>query len=166
MMIKAMQGFRFKRIVKTPQSKIIVKGDEYKLVLDNVETQDGSFYITERADATALWTAGKYKYQILNEEGLEEEGDFEILRNYYLADDVESVKTENEKLLDAIEAQLAGKATAAQQSMSVGDKSISYCSIDELLKLKEYFKRKVDEEKGSIIVDGNEIKIKHKWSMR
>ena len=76
------------------------------------------------------------------------------------------MKTQNEKLLEAIEAQLAGKATSAQSSMSVGDKSISYCSIDELFRLREYFKKKVAEEKNDPIVEGNQMKIKHVWSMR
>jgi len=40
------------------------------------------------------------------------------------------VKSRNEIILDAIEAQLAGVATQGQQSISVGDKSISYLSFD------------------------------------
>jgi hypothetical protein len=65
------------------------------------------------------------------------------MKNFALANETESVKSAAEKYLEAIEAQIAGKATSAQQSMSVGDKSISYCSIDELLKLKDYFAAKV-----------------------
>ncbi len=165
-MIKATQGFRFKHKVKTPSSKIVVKGDEYKLVIDRIVTEDDNFFIEELASTTTTWIPGKYKYQIINDEEIEDEGEFEILQNFYLTDEVSSVKTQNEKLLDAIEAQLAGKATSAQSSMSVGDKSIAYCSIDELFKLREYFKKKVAEEKGSSVVEGNQMKIKHVWSMR
>ena len=57
-------------------------------------------------------------------------------------------------------------ATSAQSSMSVGDKSIAYCSIDELYRLREYFKKKVAEEKNDPIVEGNQMKIKYVWSMR
>lgn len=33
------------------------------------------------------------------------------------------------KILEAIDAQIAGKATAAQASVSIGDKSITYYSL-------------------------------------
>lgn len=165
-MIKATQGFRFRYVVKTPTSKMVIRGDNYKLIIETIESEGESYYLTERADVTSQWKSGKYKYQILNDNGIEDEGEFEIIKNYYLTDDFESVKTEAERLLEAIEAQLAGKATSAQSSMSVGDKSISYCTIDELFKLREYFKRKVAEEKGESAIDGNQMKIKYKWSAR
>lgn len=165
-MIKATQGFRFRYLVQTPTSKMVVRGDDYKLVIESIEVEGDTYYLTERADITAQWEAGIYKYQILNEDGIEDEGEFEILKNFYLTDECISVKSQNEKLLEAIEAQLAGKATSAQSSMSVGDKSISYCTIDELFKLRDYFKKKVSEEKGSSIIEGNQMKIKYKWSVR
>lgn len=120
----------------------------------------------ELASTTTQWIPGNYKYQIINDDEIEDEGEFQILQNFYLTDEVSSVKTQNEKLLEAIEAQLAGMATSAQSSMSVGDKSIAYCSIDELFRLREYFKKKVAEEKNDPIVEGNQMKIKYVWSMR
>lgn len=138
----------------------------YKLVIDRIVIEDNDNFIEEFASTTATWIPGKYKYQIINDDEIEDEGEFQILQNFFLTDDFSSVKTQNEKLLDAIEAQLAGKATSAQSSMSVGDKSIAYCSIDELFKLRDYFKKKVAEEKGDSVIEGNQMKIKHVWSMR
>jgi len=87
------------------------------------------------------------------------------MRNFALADEEETVKSVNERYLEAIEAQIAGRATRAQASMSVGDKSISYCSLDELLKLKDYFAAKVAKEQGKFQT-GNSGKIKYKWSVK
>lgn len=113
-----------------------------------------------------LGNLGLYKYQIINDEGIEDSGDFEVIVNFFLADESVQVKSVNELLLEAVEAQIAGKATSAQQSMSVGDKSISYCSIDELFNLRQYFKSKVAEEKGENNIGNDEGKIKYIWSLR
>lgn len=164
-MIKQVQGFNFRYIVKTPESQLIIKGDDVKYILTEIDIQDGVYYIIADRDTTSEWIAGEYKYQILNSEGIEDEGDFYILRNFALADDEESVKSVNEKYLEAVEAQIAGKATKAQSSMSVGDKSISYCTIDELLTLRDYFKSKIAEENGKF-KSGNSGRIIYKWSGR
>ena len=165
-MIKIVRGFKFSHSVKTLSSKLIVKGDNIKFTVDNVEQIDNHYYLTATADETKNWQVGTYKYQIINDEYIESEGAFEVLQNFALVDECETVKTHNEIMLEAINAQIEGRATANQQAMTVGDKSISYCSIDELFKLQEYFKRKVAEEQGNLLVDGNQMKIKHTWSLR
>lgn len=164
-MIKHTQGFSFRYVVKSPNSQLIIKGTGIKYIISTIEEVDGVYYIYADRDTTMEWVAGNYKYQILNEDGVESEGDFIILRNFALADADEDIKTVNERYLEAIEAQIAGKATAAQSSMSVGDKSISYCSIDELMKLRDYFKSKVDNERGKFS-SGNQGKIKYTWTGR
>ena len=164
-MIKVVQGFNLRYAVQTPESKLIIKGDLIKYIVEDVETVDGHYYIIADRDTTKEWQAGDYKYQILNEDGIQSEGDFYIMRNFALADEEETVKSVNERYLEAIEAQIAGRATRAQASMSVGDKSISYCSLDELLKLKDYFAAKVAKEQGKFQT-GNSGKIKYKWSVK
>ena len=165
-MIKATQGFKFKYIVKSLSSKLVIKGDSIKIVLDTIEEEAGIYSLNASAEETSSWKPGEYKYQLINDDGIEEAGEFIVLQNYALTDEYETVKTRNEILLEAIEAQIAGKATSAQQSMTVGDKSISYCTIDELFTLKSYFEKKVAEEQGESVVEGNELKIKYKWGLR
>lgn len=164
-MIKVVQGFNLRYAVSSPESQLIIKGDGIKYVVEDIETVDGHNYIIADRDTTKEWAAGEYKYQILNAQGIQSEGDFYVMRNFALTDDEETVKSVNERYLEAIEAQIAGRATRAQQSMSVGDKSISYCSLDELLKLKDYFAAKVAKEQGKFQT-GNAGKIKYKWSLR
>ena len=164
-MIKITRGFLLRYRVKTPTSKIIIKGDNVKYMCENVISSDDGFYIEEPAEVTKNWQVGVFKYQILNDEGIEDSGDIEILPNFALMDEDEPVKSHWETILEAIEATLAGKSTAAQSSISVGDKSISYMSVSELLELREFAKEKIAEENGKF-VSGKGAKILHKWVMR
>ena len=164
-MIKFTKGFIFRHRVKTPTSKLIIKGDFVKYTCETVVSSDDGFYITTSADVTKTWDVGKFKFQILNDEGIEDSGDIEILQNFSLMDESECVRSHWEVVLEAIEATLAGKATSAQTNISVGDKSIGYMSVSELLELREFAKEKIAEEKGNF-VSGKGAKILHKWVMR
>ena len=123
-MIKFTKGFAFRYRVKTPSSKIIIKGDNVKYIFENVVSSDDGYYITAPSEVTKKWDVGKFKYQILNDEYVEDSGDIEILPNFSLMDEDESVKSHWEIILEAVEATLAGKATNSQTNISVGDKSI------------------------------------------
>ena len=164
-MIKFTKGFVLRYRVKTPSSKMIIKGDNLKYTCENVVEKDNSFYIEEPSEVTKNWSVGKFKYQILNDEGVEDSGDIEILPNFALMDEDESVKSHWEVVLDAVEATLAGKATNSQTNISVGDKSIGYMSVSELLELRAFAKEKIAEENGKFVA-GNGAKILHKWVMR
>ena len=164
-MIKTVKDFVFRWKVKTPSSKMIIKGDNLKYTCENVVEKDNSFYIEEPSEVTKNWSVGKFKYQILNDEGVEDSGDIEILPNFALMDEDESVKSHWEVVLDAVEATLAGKATNSQTNISVGDKSIGYMSVSELLELRAFAKEKIAEENGKFVA-GNGAKILHKWVMR
>lgn len=164
-MIKFTKGFVFRWRVKTSSSKMIIKGDFAKYTCENVISSDDGFYIEEPATVTKKWDVGVFKYQILNDDGVEDSGDIEILQNFSLMDECESVRSHWEVVLEAIEATLAGKATAAQSSISVGDKSISYMSVSELMSLREFALEKIGEEKGKFVA-GKGAKILHKWVMR
>ena len=164
-MIKFTKGFVFRWKVKTPTSKIIIKGDNVKYMCENVISSDDGFYIEETSEVTKNWQVGKFKYQILNDECIEDENDIEILPNFALMDEDESVRGHWEVVLEAIENTLAGKATQAQTNISVGDKTIGYMSVSELLELREFAKEKIAEEKGKF-VSGKGAKILYKWTMR
>ena len=164
-MIKCTRGFLFRWKVKTSSSKLIIKGCNVKYTCENVVSSDDGYYIEEPSEVTKNWSVGKFKYQILNDEGIEDEGEIQILQNFSLMDEDESVKSHWEAILEAVEATLAGKATSAQSSISVGDKSISYMTVSELMSLREFAKEKIAEEKGKFVA-GNGAKILHKWVMR
>ena len=164
-MIKITRGFLFRYRVKTHSSKLIIKGDNVKYMCENIISSDDGFYIEEPSEVTKNWQVGVFKYQILNDEGIEDSGDIEILPNFALMDEDESVRGHWEVVLEAIENTLAGKATQAQTNISVGDKTIGYMSVSELLELREFAKEKIGEENGKFVA-GKGAKILHKWVMR
>ena len=118
-MIKFTKGFVFRWKVKTSSSKMIIKGDFVKYTCENIVEKDDGFYIEETSEVTKKWDVGTFKYQILNDEGIEDSGDIEILPNFALLDEDESVRGHWEVVLEAIENTLAGKATSAQTNISV-----------------------------------------------
>lgn len=54
-MIKIVQGFEYKQPVKNEGSKLVIKGDGIKYVLENTEVIDGITYIIASANETVLW---------------------------------------------------------------------------------------------------------------
>lgn len=163
--MKITRGFNFLYKVKTSSSILIIKGDFSKYTCDNIIQENDGYYISVDKSITKEWIPGNYKYQVLNDDGIEEYGDLTILQNFALMDEGEAVRSHWETVLDAVEATLAGKATQAQTNISVGDKSIGYMSIGELLELRTFAKEKISEEKGQFI-SGNSGKILHKWVAR
>lgn len=57
-------------------------------------------------------------------------------------------KSPNRIALEAITAFIQGRATAQQKRVQIGDKSIEYSSLSELLQWKRYFEEEVRKEEG------------------
>lgn len=57
-------------------------------------------------------------------------------------------KSPNRIALEAINAFLCGRATSQQRKVQIGDKSVEYSSLSELLQWKRYFEGEVRKEEG------------------
>ena len=57
-------------------------------------------------------------------------------------------KSPNRIALEAITAYIQGRATAQQRRVQIGDKSIEYSRLSELLQWKRYFEEEVRKEEG------------------
>ena len=57
-------------------------------------------------------------------------------------------KSPNRIALEANTAYIQGRATAQQRRVQIGDKSIEYSSLNELLQWKRYFEEEVRKEEG------------------
>ena len=57
-------------------------------------------------------------------------------------------KSPNRIALDAITAFIQGRATAQQRRVQIGDKSVEYSTLSELLQWKRYFEEEVRKEEG------------------
>lgn len=110
---------------------------------------------------------GRYNWQQLNSQGLEEKGEAVVQANLLYVDDASSYW---KKVLKAIDERIAGKAIDPAKDVTVGDKRISYYTLDELLKLRDFVLQKIaeeDEDEGIETASPNDEKrILFKWSLR
>lgn len=159
---KITRGFTFSMEVPNEFCVLVLKSDIDKITLTNIRNKDGKLYLICDSNVTATFTPGWYQYQLIDNLGIVQSGETEVIQNYLLADQGQTVKSRNQILLQAVEAQLAGVATAAQSSITVGDKSISYMSISQLMRLRQYYKNKVNEEQGKRN-SNNQGRILYRW---
>ena len=97
---------------------------------------------------TENYEAGEYYLQYQKEKQIIREDKIQIKENLAFVDESYDPRSEAEKTLEAIDAMLQGRATAQQQRVQIGDKSIQYSTLDELLKWRDYFAKLVRKESG------------------
>ena len=140
--------------VVQPATCIVLKRKEIAPVIIE-EITDGYFYIN--TDELAV---GKYRYQQQTSEGeIVSEGRLELKQNLAYADEDFDPRSNAEITLEAIEAMLENRATAQQRKVQLGDKSIEYSTLEELLKWREYFKKQLRKEQNKTSVLEREIAI-------
>lgn len=131
-----------------------------------VQAEDGN-YLHFDAEETKTFIPGRYNFQIIAGDSLEEEGIIKIKPNLLYADNYESFWR---KVLRQCEERIAGKAIDPANSVTVGDKSIAYMSLSDLFKLRDFAMQKIaeeDEEEGIETSSPNsEKRIIYKWSIR
>lgn len=157
-----LQGFNFRKEVKAADSLMtLYDGINKYSVSGVVQTEDG-FFLEASAEETSKWAPSSYKYQVINSEGLEEEGQIKVKANYAITD---SAIGYWEKVIKNIDDRLAGRATDPAYRVQVGDKEIVYYTIDELLKLRQFAVQRLaeDEEAPS---PNDERRIRFRWHIR
>ena len=110
-------------------------------VIEEVENDEFVFQTDE-------WAAGLYVYQLKTGERVTGGGRFQLLQDFEHAPDGYDPRSVAEITLEAIDAMLAGRATAQQRRVQVGDKSIEYSTIAELKQWREYFLDQLAKEQG------------------
>lgn len=135
------RGFPFSTEVPNPRCKLILINQLDKIVIDTIQ---GDYLVCSE---TASWKAGTYKFQLQDDTGILSEGSFEVLQNFALASEDE-VTSRWEKVLQAIDAVIEGRASQAEKDVSVGDKRIGYMDFEQLLKMREFVKTRIAEEKA------------------
>ena len=152
--------------MKNATTQLVFINPLSKYVVNNIVEEDGAFYLTASAEETKEWEVGKYSYQLMDEESIYEHGDLIVLINFALQDTT-TYLSKWENAIRQIDDILAGRASSASKTISVGDKSISYSSIDELLRLRDYFAQRLAEEQEELGEESyaktNEHKIKFMW---
>lgn len=139
-LIRHTRGFPFRFTCKHGETTLVIINSFEKYTITE---KDGDALVCED---TSAWRPGKYSFQAQNSDGVTEQGSFIVLQNLALADSL-SYLSHWQTVLNAIDAVIEGRATQAQKQVRVGDKSLEYLSIDELLKLRDWVLQKVGEEK-------------------
>lgn len=108
------------------------------------EKKDGVFLIS-----TKNWVPGMCFAQLQSNDGkvvglLR----IEVVQNLATAPDDFDPRSSAEITLDAIDAMLAGRATAQQRRVQLGDKSIEYSTFAELMQWRSHFQKEVRKERG------------------
>ena len=78
-----------------------------------------------------------------------EKGDLYVLVNFAISDP-NAYMSRWQSAIKQIDDILQGRASSASKSISVGDKSINYSSLDELLRLRDYFAQRLAEEQEEL----------------
>lgn len=110
-------------------------------------TGSGTTYeVSETAATTADWTPGKYYWNLFVIDGSTriwiDSGSIEILPDLSSATEYDG-RRHCEKVIEAIEAVIEGKASTDQSSVSVGGRSISRMSFAELIAVRDRYRQEL-----------------------
>lgn len=144
--MKLLQGTNFQVKVPNGSCQFVASDGTNKIIVSDIETDtDGEYYLVASAETTREWMPTGYTYQIIDENGLIDSGKLIVMPNLlYWGTSLSYWQT----VVNQIEQKLAGKALDAAYSVTVDGKSISYMSVDELLKLLSFAKGKLAEEEA------------------
>lgn len=97
---------------------------------------------------TTDYVVGQYQIQFFVGNQVVSTDVLKVKQNLKFVDQSYNPTSENKKILQAIKAYLAGRASSQQKQVSVGDKKIIYSSFDELIKWKNYYQIEVRKQQG------------------
>lgn len=156
-----LQGSDFLYNCNTTKDILVLSDGLNKYIVNDVEQSDNKIYLKISSEVTKTWIPGTYDYQLISNNAIIESGQIKIIPNLLYSD---SILPYWKKALKAIDERLAGKTLNPANDVSVGEKRISYYSLDDLLKLRDFVVSKVAEEEGKPTKDDQKI-IKYKWSL-
>lgn len=114
--------------------------------ITGTDNGDGTHLVTLTAEASAVYQAGLFHYQgVITKASVRhivDRGTFTVRPDFEALSETDA-RTWAERVLDAIEAVLEGKASQDQLSYSIGDRSLTRMSWQELLEARQHFQREV-----------------------
>lgn len=100
--------------------------------------------------------AGIYALQFMKDSAVLFQDTLQVKQNLAYASSAYDPASNNRKILQAIDAYLAGIASSQQRRVKVGDKEIEYSSFDELIKWRNYYALQVRKEENKPVKLRNE----------
>lgn len=97
---------------------------------------------------TTDWIAGQYSIQFFLNDQVIDQDILIVNQNLKHTDANYDPRSNAQKILEAIDAYLAGTATHQQRKVKVGQKQIEYSSYDQLIKWRNFYAKQVAKELG------------------
>lgn len=123
---------------------------------------DGTYTFNILHTSTKNWYPGSYRYVLYVDKSTEqytiETGAVEIIQRVDLSNKTDQ-RSYAKRVLDAIEATIENRATSDQQAYTINGRSLTRIAIQELLKLREYYKELVAKENTATDSRKNKIKV-------
>lgn len=111
---------------------------------------DGTYLVTILPAESALWLPGQYRWQGYVEQAPERytigAGSLQCIESL---DAAIETRTHAEKVVDALEAVLEGKASSDQLKVSIGGKALDRMSWEELTSALRYYKSELVKEQAN-----------------
>jgi hypothetical protein len=120
----------------------------------NAAVSGDDFSVSVHAATTAGKAAGAWQWTAYVTKGADRftvaSGTVSLKPDFAAATEATDLRTENEKILDALIATQQRRATKEQESMQIGGRSIRYMAPDELEKMIGIYTYKVKAEQGRL----------------
>lgn len=120
--------------------------------VDLTATPAGNTHLIEvAATATATWPPGRYWYSLRAQSGGEvhevESGNITIHPDIASQDAGHDGRAHAERVLDAIEAVIEGRATKDQDSYRINNRELRRTPVDQLMSMRDRYRREVQQLK-------------------
>lgn len=166
---KFTQGVEEQIRVYTSGAILMLKNSTNILTFNEVTSgaTEDEYWLKVKIDEDNYIEGGIAQYQLFENNQLKQYGSCQIVPSL-LVNPNQDLRGKYQKIVEAIEAQIAGVATSAQRRVQVADKSIDKYTADDLLRLLNYFQGKLAEEESgnNINPETDQMKIKYRWDWR
>lgn len=144
----------FRCKVGAVSSVLTLKTANHAKITLSATLTEGKWLFTASATQTANYAMGDYTYQITEtfSDGSVEisyMGKARFMPNLATALDAYDPRSQDEIILEAINAVMTGTASQTQKRVTVGDKTLEYTPFKELAEKREYYENRVAYQNGS-----------------
>lgn len=125
--------------------------------LNITATADGAGFLVELTEFQTAIATGSYAWQAIAtraaplERVLVGTGRTEFILNYGIDTTTGPIKTHAARMVEAIEAQLEGRATDGQKSMSINGRSLDRHSLAELMEARKTYRIEARAEEAALL---------------
>lgn len=123
-----------------------------KIIIDTIENDK---FVIDTTD----WNADTYYIQYVKENEIIKTDKITLNQNLLFVDDDYDPRSQYQIVIEAIDAMLQNRATAQQKKIQVGDKSIEYSTLQQLLQWRKYMVEQMRKQQGKTTNINREVGV-------